>query len=168
MADQILLITGPSASAFCYGLMDTGRFIRVYPETRRTQPSGLFGGDDSGRFQLFSRDKADKSSTTSTKKPNDVPQNVRNPQQNTNKNRDKPDDWRNTTPSQKFNAPVDEKSYDFAVRGDRDDVSAVMEIIRAHSREFETWESADNIIRVNCVGSPERTKTALNEIRQRL
>ena len=167
MADQILLITGPSASAFCYGLMDTGRFIRVYPETRRTQPSGLFGSDESGRFQLFSRDKADKSSMTSTKKPNDVPQNVRNPQKHTDKDRDETD-RRRTTYSQKLNAPVDEKSYDFALRGDQDDVSAVMEIIRVHSREFEASEAADNIIRVNCVGSPERTKSALNEIRQRL
>lgn len=161
MTDQTLLITGPCASALCYGLVDTGKFIRIYPAERQTRPSMLFGHDDGKTFRFYARDNADKSSTTNVKKPDNVSQHVRNPQEKDGK-------IRKATPSKEFNAPVGEKRYDFAVRGSWEDVSAVMDIIWAHSREFEASEVEDNVIHVNCVGSPERTKVALNEIRQRL
>ena len=165
MADQTLLIAGPSASAFCYGLVDTGKFVRIYPEKRIHRRSGLFGAsvDDEGDY-------------SDTDNPDDDLESAKNQTQG---KKTKVDPQRGHDSSNGelrrihgrspyFNAPASDKSYDYAVRGNQSAVSAVMEIVREHRREFETTETETNFIRVNCVGSPDKTQVALHEIRKRL
>ena len=165
MADQTLLIAGPSASAFCYGLVDTGRFFRIYPEKRTPRRSALFGAEFDSENDYSDTDDPDKDSEMKTS-------NTRGVNTKVSPNYETVGYSQGTkhpkVPSQKFNSPTSEKEYDFAVRGSQAAVSAVMEIVRTHRREFEAAETGANVIRVNCVGSPDRTQAALHEIRERL
>ena len=164
MADQTMLIAGPSASTFCYGLVDTGKFIRIYPDKRATHYSRLFGDGIVEMIASIFRDDSDEEYELKANKYGTVLEDIPD-YRKAKENRDGKRKHRSSTT---YNSPASEKSYDFAVRGNQIAVTTVMGIIRAHKREFETTKTAENIIRVNCVGSPARTQATLSEIRERL
>ena len=158
MADQTLIIRGPAASALCYGLLDTGKFIRLSEASaNRTESDGRL-------FAFWPAKNTDKQDTNKTNRKEPFPQNDNKPKkpENTSKKPKIP-----PNPFYRDSADIAESmGDDFILRGADSVVNAVLSVLRVHERDFKVSAEELGMVCVDCVGSLSRTEKILKEIQE--
>ncbi len=147
MADKTLFLSGESAAAFCAGLLDTGRFILVRTREETSFESGLYGTADT------------KSETIGTVKQG-VIKGIRT---HSGAKPKKPDD-EDDNPIR--DSGFGNSAFHYAVRGSYHVVASALDVLKKYPDAFEIQETerASGVL-IRCFGSPERTASALREIR---
>ena len=155
MKDKTLIMTGSAASALCFGLIDTGKFMRVrLSATEFTKIlHDKFFAEDGENAQKTGTQTRDKRDVDKKESQDDQDNFQKPPYPHSGKYTNSPD--------------VENMSDAYAVRGGEDMVSTVIAVLKSHQREFRVSEDGETI-RVECVGSLSRTNQALEEIRASL